>query len=577
MCKTCAMLPVPHTQILGSVWLRIVMTIFLIASAQHCERQLFVVHWSHVPKAGGTAMANLARRVACAQNPHLARIGDDELPIEAHHKKWLNPCCVPTLCLSEVSCFASTSTCPLVQGIGRHTTSMMMLADMACCSSEWFERTRISFYRSAWRPPPSEEDLERTGVVRVAKDKWKALSASAVGLAIRMHSYVLWPLESRLAFFASVGVGLEEIESRAQHTGLFERGFMTRDRARQIHANFSVRAGSLLGRTRQTVVDSVAICHRAAQTIHADALAGHSLPPFPSEAWRRRVAMNRSQAMLHRPCCSLTTAGANSMTLLRLPFTRLASAYFYRGHSPNSDNYKVRPGVYKPASTLHGDGAKYHYYSFKEFVEASEYRNIMTKMFGDSQGCETSRRCKRRPSCEVLAECHAYRNATLNETHVDIAFNALRQHAFVGLLEAYNASTKLAMLKFQVDPYLDGRDFAASRSSYSLVHRCSGATALRLDARACRGAFKHNRLDSLLYERVHRLFCDRLKAAGLFNQPEVRAELAARRLCGETDFSSADEVCGPLERNTSSVDYLKSVCGPKHTVRWHWGYASSTR
>ena len=37
----------------------------------------------HVPKAGGTALAGLARRIACAKNPQIAH---------------LNPCCIQDFC-----------------------------------------------------------------------------------------------------------------------------------------------------------------------------------------------------------------------------------------------------------------------------------------------------------------------------------------------------------------------------------------------------------------------------------------------------------------------------------------------
>jgi hypothetical protein len=51
----------------------------LLLREDQCDDALFVAHWTHVPKAGGTALAGLARRIACAKNPQIAH---------------LNPCCV---------------------------------------------------------------------------------------------------------------------------------------------------------------------------------------------------------------------------------------------------------------------------------------------------------------------------------------------------------------------------------------------------------------------------------------------------------------------------------------------------
>lgn len=527
------------------------------------EERLFAVHWTHVPKAGGTAMASLARRVACVKNPWLAVVDFDVMNIEAHEDRWLNPCCVPGLCVSEISCHATASTCPLVQGIGRHTSSMMQLADMACCSREWFDRTKNNFFRSAWRAPPSEADM-----ARVAGEK-------SSGFRTRVKSYELWPLESRLAFFATMGFHLDEIIDRAVLTKIFERNLMTRERAMEIYRAFS--------RPRATIDETVpastrvAMCHRAAQTLHASAVAKHFVPEWPSPGYRKRIATTKKDAKLWSPHCATARAGENSMTLLRDPFTRLASAYFYRGHSPNQDNYGLRPGVFRPVFAARGGKAaatNYHRFSFREFVALDEYRNIMTKMFGDSFGCEATERCKRRPPCEALSECHAYRNASLTTQHVDAAFDALERHAFVGLLEVYNASTKLAMRTFGVEPDPEGRDFKSVRRSSSNRQQCTGGAALRLSSVACRDSFRQNTLDYLLYEKVHRLFCARLREANLLNQPDIQIELKKKRLCGSTDFSNVESACGHLDANTTRLDQLTAQCGRRRTARWDWGYAT---
>ena len=54
--------------------------------SERCENDVFVVHWTHVPKAGGTAFASLAKKVACAKNPAF---------------KKSNPCCVPNVCVAD--------------------------------------------------------------------------------------------------------------------------------------------------------------------------------------------------------------------------------------------------------------------------------------------------------------------------------------------------------------------------------------------------------------------------------------------------------------------------------------------
>ena len=40
----------------------------LLLREDQCDDALFVAHWTHVPKAGGTAFGDVAKRVACAAN-----------------------------------------------------------------------------------------------------------------------------------------------------------------------------------------------------------------------------------------------------------------------------------------------------------------------------------------------------------------------------------------------------------------------------------------------------------------------------------------------------------------------------
>ena len=86
------------------------------------EDELFIVHWTHVPKAGGSAFAELARKVACVKNPAIRE---------------LNPCCIPKFCAAEKACY-SLSSCPLLTGIGRHVSNMDRLRQIACCGAGCF-------------------------------------------------------------------------------------------------------------------------------------------------------------------------------------------------------------------------------------------------------------------------------------------------------------------------------------------------------------------------------------------------------------------------------------------------------
>ena len=538
----------------------------------NCSASLFAVHWTHVPKAGGTAMASLARRVACKKNPALATW----VPPGGADPVHLNPCCVPRLCLSEFSCDASSSTCPFVTGIGRHTSSMANLVDMPCCAREWFAKTRTSFFRSALRPPMSDEEMRRRSYARV-NGKWarvdrygNATAASGnAGALSRMRSYDVWPLESRVAFFARVAVPLDMIEKRIRDVGV--RGD---DREAQRRLIMLARRESVEKDMTEKSPEHTGFCHRASHAIWAGAVAEqvHDWADAPD-------GMDLATAARERPCCGLRQPGDSSMTLLRNPFTRAASAYFYRGHSPNHDIYGLRPGLWATSSErFEGRGTKkFKHYSFREFAEAEEYRDIATKMFGDPTGCDKARRCRGRSNCVVLTACHGYRNASsyLGPVHVDAAFRALRRHAFFGLLEAYNSSVRLALREFDVAPASKDRDFMASRSSGSLKQQCSGAKALRVNATVCRGYFDLNRNDFALYERVHREFCGRLDANDLMGHPNVREELGRARLCGDVDFSDVEDVCGPLEAPdvVAKLDALRDKCGRLKVERaWTWGF-----
>ncbi|KAJ1451652.1 hypothetical protein M885DRAFT_529249 [Pelagophyceae sp. CCMP2097] len=520
---------------------------------ENCSESMFAVHWTHVPKAGGTAMASLARRVACAKNPHLRTWTHRGV------EQTLNPCCVADLCVSEISCHASSSTCPFVQGIGRHESAMAQVIDMPCCSREWFAKTYKPHFMSALRPALTPAEMVQYGIKRNARGRAVAVkkghpTASTMAQLAKLRSYDTWPLESRVAFFARVGVGLEVIEARLTFKAVANIPSLMAIAAREARPLAAYR-GAL----------STADCHRAAHSIHQGAVS-EQLTAFVKPPPALLQDANRQ-----RPCCGGHKPGANSMTLLRNPFTRAASAFFYRAHSPNSDGFNVRRGVFT------GVGEKrqpwHRYWSFRDFVGLDEYRNLAVKMFGDSHGCAKARKCQGRSTCVVLTSCHGYRNASdhLDESHVDAAFGALKRHAFFGVLDAYNASVLLALFAFGIKPD-EKRDFEQTRPSTSLSRDCSGASALRLSASACRGAFVANRLDFMLFERVHREFCGRLGAAGLLGDWRVQKDLGRSRLCGATKFDDEDDTCAHLEtlRNVEKLAALHDKCGKDKP--WAWGF-----
>eukprot|EP00633_Aureoumbra_lagunensis_P003220 CAMPEP_0197299808 /NCGR_PEP_ID=MMETSP0890-20130614/46818_1 /TAXON_ID=44058 ORGANISM="Aureoumbra lagunensis, Strain CCMP1510" /NCGR_SAMPLE_ID=MMETSP0890 /ASSEMBLY_ACC=CAM_ASM_000533 /LENGTH=319 /DNA_ID=CAMNT_0042778289 /DNA_START=48 /DNA_END=1010 /DNA_ORIENTATION=+ len=260
--------------------------------------------------------------------------------------------------------------------------------------------------------------------------------------------------------------------------------------------------------------------------------------------------------------------------MIRNPFVRAVSAYFYRGHSPNYDNYNLRPGLWRQATDRDFMSKKRHV-PLKEFFNADEYRNILTKMFGDSTECRQVQNCGigiNEGICAMVTGCHGYRNASdyLNESHSYSAISALRQHAFFGLLEAYNASVLLAYHTFGIE-HPDDRDFAKSRASVSLDRKCSPPKVLRNDATACRAFYKAHALDFIVFEEAHRIFCHRLHRVGLLDDPIISAELRANRLCDSLNYAKADHACGLLETPQAIVQFkeLRARCngGP----RWWLG------
>ncbi|KAH8065590.1 acid phosphatase [Aureococcus anophagefferens] len=278
-------------------------------------------------------MASLARRVACKKNPALATW----VPPGGADPVHLNPCCVPRLCVSEISCYASSSTCPFVTGIGRHTSSMANLVDMPCCAREWFAKTRTSFFRSA----------------------------------------------------------------AAAH----------------------VRRGDAAAELR----------------------------------WSRQVGAARRQQ--HDPAAEPVHARRRAST----------------GATRQQRLYGLRPGLWGTSSErFEGRGTKkFKHYSFREFAEAEEYRDIATKMFGDPTGCD--KRADARSNCSAsLFAVHWTHVPKAGGTamaslarRVACKKNPPRDAGAAGADPAYNSPRRLALREFDVAPASKDRDFMASRSSGS--------------------------------------------------------------------------------------------------------------
>ncbi|KAJ1454547.1 hypothetical protein M885DRAFT_521831 [Pelagophyceae sp. CCMP2097] len=516
-----------------------------------CGEELFVVHWTHVPKAGGTAFASLTKKVACVKNPQIASS---------------NPCCVPDVCVSEGSCFATASTCPLVQGIGKHTSNMDRLPMVPCCGTDWYRATVSAFMRYALRAVPDAAELATFGA-RASPGRpfelqdlrgGKLFNNNGLGrldqLQMRVRSYETWPMAKRVEFFATTGVDWAFLKPRLR-SRVFDK------------ANSA--ALEQLGELARSVAPNVTY-----------GVPGRPLPKVGqvdarAETCRKTAEKLQNGEITPGACC--TQSGANSMTMLRSPFVRAVSAFFYRGHSPNYDAYGLRPGLWVAPSRFK---TPKHVYTFKEFLGLDEYSNILTKMFGASRDCLQAQKCSR-GTCAMTTGCHGYRNASsyLSVEHADLAVAALGDHAFFGFLEAYNASVYLAYHTFGIT-VLDPADFKQTRQSNSLAVKCSPASALRYDSEACRFAFASYELDFYVYEKTQRIFCKRLFQAGLADKPDVKKELEKYKLCDDSfSYANSSDVCGLLETPAMRARLKKhrDACGlNERTWRRRYGFYGPT-
>ena len=351
----------------------------------------------------------------------------------------------------------------------------------------------------------------RADVAKMPEEPWYKKQEAVTGNAL-----VRWPLERRVEFLSHLGVSARNIVDKLAEM-------------KEPHVPVGLNAA----KARAAAL--------LAEGESGSGAAGRLVSDHGVVAARN--CANRARHAGELACHCRGHAGANSLTMLRHPWSRLVSAYFYKGHSPNYDQYKLRPDEW-PHPTLR-DEKTWRVRTFDEYVAAPEYQNVMTKMFGDSHGCSNARFCDGRgDSCAnpLAVACHGYRNATyLDDAHLAAARATLETHAYFGLLEAYNTSVRLMAATFGIETR--DSDFAKDRVKKPSKHQRS----VKEDGRLCRLAMKHNVIDAALYEAAHRVYCARLEATGLAHDPAVRAELSLRGLCGEKDFSDPGVVCGPIE------------------------------
>uniref|UniRef100_A0A7S2WAB1 Sulfotransferase n=1 Tax=Rhizochromulina marina TaxID=1034831 RepID=A0A7S2WAB1_9STRA len=424
-------------------------------------------------------MATLGKMVACEMNPHI---------------KDVNPCCRKKLCLAAgMSCHSSSSSCPLVTGIGNHLTNMDRMLYVPCCSRAWSLISSITAFTTySFKSPAKWENQE----------------------------YNLWPLEDRVTFLSRLGTPTGRITGRLEQ---MVPSIEPERLARLINITNTVAPASTFGKA----TDIIKKCIR-------DVKKGQ--------------------------CCQ-KSLGSNSLTMLRHPFLRAVSAFYYRGHNPNYDVFMLRPGAWFRAGAHVPKGMKA--FDFEYFTNAPEYQNVMTGMFGNSKGCDKVRKCHRNmgdrelnirdPTCLLTTTCHAYRNTSMGDESLTQAKFALDHHRFFGLVEAYGSSLLLLAHTFGLT--LDKSHFAPQRPSFK--DRCQELRSrkIKVNRTLCEASMRANLLDTKLYEYVHREFCHRLEDAGLMENTMVIKEMQESKLCGDIDFSDPDEFCGIMASPAQVTKY----------------------
>jgi len=172
----------------------------------------------------------------------------------------------------------------------------------------------------------------------------------------------------------------------------------------------------------------------------------------------------------------------HSISLFREPISRILSAFFYRGHSPNLDFFQVRPEF-----KLIKEG-KLPRVSFKQYIEMPEYQNIQTRMLG--------------------ADSFPYRNVTVTDEVFERAVDAVQHLFFVGLQEEFTLTAQTLLRKVNASiPYEVKKE--RDQKNEKLDRKKSD---LRADGPLMQRAREVNRYDVQLYAAVVRKFCDQLRS-----------------------------------------------------------------
>lgn len=184
----------------------------------------------------------------------------------------------------------------------------------------------------------------------------------------------------------------------------------------------------------------------------------------------------------HFPNRKLIYKQVPSFVVFREPISRIFSAWFYRGHSPNLDFFQVRP-EFKLISQ-----GKLPRVTFEEYIEMPEYQNIQTRMLG--------------------ADSFPYRNITITNKVFQDALDALDHFYFVGLQEEFEISAKAFAREIIQDDSKISITKERGQDSKKLIDE---KKKLKSDRRIVDRLHQVNDYDLRLYQRAVERFCEGLE------------------------------------------------------------------
>jgi len=247
---------------------------------------LKILHWVHIPKAGGTALTKVMKKVVCRINPKI---------------EGTNPCCRKKLCLHSNQCFAAVGGCPLVTAIGRHSSNMALAASIPCCSSDLGLGITASFLYFTF--PRAETLLENDS---------------------GRESLGLWPLADRAAFLMSTGVPRSTIVSHLQ-----EKKYSAELMGGRTIAQLLAAAAPMVTSTHESELRDrnrrLGYCSSLTR-IYRDGDVGR-VSEVPANCSRLSMAAIAGGPTKPPP---LARVGDLSFTILRHPFARALSANMYK-------------------------------------------------------------------------------------------------------------------------------------------------------------------------------------------------------------------------------------------------------